>query len=121
MRLGWKADNVVHCEDERLLDQTMKHQAMLIRIDRRNPGMMALKMQAVRGNDPCKSCHGVIDDAAVCVDVGARGRRMTSFSNGEGLTVGRAEKRRALFLHPCRHMWWPIVVGGGGRRRGKSG
>ena len=57
---------------------------MLIRIDRRHPGMMPLEMQTIRRNDPMQVCHGVIDEAAVFVDVGARGRRMTFFSNGDG-------------------------------------
>ena len=50
-RHGWKSRQIVHGEDERPLDQSMHHQPVLRRIDRRNPGMVALIMQAVRGDD----------------------------------------------------------------------
>jgi hypothetical protein len=43
---------VVHGEDERPLDETVEHYPMLIRIDRRHPGMMPLEMQTIRCNDP---------------------------------------------------------------------
>ena len=50
-RHGWKSRHVLHGEDERPLDQSMHHQPVLGRIDRRNPAMVALIMQAVRGDD----------------------------------------------------------------------
>ena len=50
-RHGWKSRHVLHGEDERPLDQSMHHQPVLGRIDRRNPRMVALIMQAVRGDD----------------------------------------------------------------------
>ena len=46
--------------------------------------MVALEMQAVRCDNAGRSCNGVIDEAAVCVGEGARTRRITFFSNGEG-------------------------------------
>ena len=38
------SDNIVHCKDEWPLDETVEYQTVLIRIDRRNAGMMPLEM-----------------------------------------------------------------------------
>ena len=94
---------------------------MLIRIDRRNPGMMPLEMQTIRCNDPMQVlpwCH-------------RRGRSVRRRRSARptddvllewgGLTIRRAEKRCALFLHPYRHMRRRIFVGRAGRRCGESG
>ena len=50
-RHGWKSRHVLHGENERPFDQSMHHQPVLGRIDRRNPRMVALIMQAIRGDD----------------------------------------------------------------------
>src|SRR5260370_3517418 len=50
-RLRRRAPDVIHGEDERLVDEAMEHQAVLLRIDRGDAGMMALVEQSVRRDD----------------------------------------------------------------------
>ncbi len=50
-RFRWEAPDVIHGEDQRLVDEAMEHQAVLRRIDRGDAGMMALVEQSVRRDD----------------------------------------------------------------------
>ena len=94
---------------------------MLIRIDRRHPGMVPLEMQTIRCNDPMQ----------VLPWRHRRGRSIRRRRSARPaddallewgrLTIRRAEKRRALFLHPCWHTRRQIVVGSAGRCCGESG
>jgi hypothetical protein len=121
VRLGRKADNVVHRENERPLDKTVEQQPMLIRIDRRHPGMMPLEMQTIRRDDPMQVLPWRHRRG------GSSGRRRSTrpaddvFLERRRLPIRGTEKRRPLFLHPCGHVRWQIVVGGAGRCRGESG
>ena len=60
VRLRWKADDVVHRKNQRPIDQPVNDQPMLIRINRRYAGMIALEMETVRGDDALQvlqRCH----------------------------------------------------------------
>jgi hypothetical protein len=62
----------------------MDHQPVLVGVDRRDPGMMPLEMQAAV-MIPCRSCKGVVLEAAVGVSVCAdRARRVTAPSKDDG-------------------------------------
>ena len=49
-----KAGQILHGEDDRPLDHAVDNEPVFKRVDRRNPGMVALVMQPVRGNDSAK-------------------------------------------------------------------
>ena len=52
MRLGRKAFDVFHGEDQRPLDQSMDHQAVLGRFDLGHSAMVSLVEKTVGCNDP---------------------------------------------------------------------
>src|SRR4029079_12708788 len=50
-RRRWKANDVLHGEDQRTFDEAMDHQPVLVRIDVGPPGMMAFEKQAMWRDD----------------------------------------------------------------------
>ena len=115
LTLMGKRYNVFHRERQRPLHETVDHQARcLVGIDAGMPGVVPLEMETIRCNDPMQILpRRHRRGRGVCR------RRSTRpaddvFLEWRRLTIRRTEKRRALFLHPCRHMRRQVVVGSAG-------
>ena len=80
-----KAHDVVHRQQQRTLDQAVDHQPVLVRIDVRPPGVIALEEQAVRRDDAVQSCSGekLTEDSVPAVSQGTL-RRITPASVSAG-------------------------------------
>ena len=96
-RHGWKSRQIVHGENERPVDQSMHHQPVLRRIDRRNPRMVALIMQAVRGDDSVQVLER--RQAERRQPASRFGRAVAITAHDVGFELGRPPIRLAQRLH----------------------